>query len=584
VALLLVMALAFVAVAVRLTDVQVISTRRYTSYGQAELLHTVDLPAERGTIYGRSGAVLAMSVPETDIIADDFQIHDPATEARQLAPLLHQSQASLQASLSQRSGFVYVARQVSDAVAARIEALNLPGLTFQQDPKRFQPNGDLALPVLGQVNTNGVGYSGLEAQYNQVLRGRSGSEVVQLDPAGRAIPGGTERLKPAVPGKSLVLTLDKSIEYEAEQALSREIAQSHAQAGWAVVLDARTGSILAMPSLVAGHGGSRPQPSPSPLALTTVYEPGSVAKVATFAGALTEGLITPQSVFTVPPQIVVGGAAFSDAEPHGTEQLTATQILARSSNIGTIEIARKLGPKGLYHWLRAIGWDRPTGLSFPGESVGILHPPSTWSGSAMGSMPIGQDEAVTGLQIADSYNMVANGGLWVPPRLVRYILGPGGTRHAVPTGRRHRVISTTVARELTGMFEHVVGVDGTAPLAAVPGYTVAGKTGTAQIPSTTGPGYQPGAFMASFVGFVPAQHPALTIEVTLQHPTPIYGGSVAAPVFSQIAQYALRDLDIPPGSGPVGAGPGSPGPGGGGPGAGGPGTTIAPSTSSGAGQ
>ncbi len=579
----MVMTLAFVAVAVRLTDVQVISTRRYTSYGQAELLHTVELPAERGTIYGSSGTVLAMSVPETDIIADDFQIHDPGAEARQLAPLLHQSQAGLRATLSQRSGFVYVARQVSEGVAAKVEALNLPGLTFQRDPRRFEPNGNLALPLLGQVNTNGVGYSGLEGQYNQVLRGRSGSEVVQLDPAGRAIPGGTERVKPAVPGKSLVLTLNKAIEYEAEQALSREIVQSHAKAGWAVVLDARTGDILAMPSLVAGHGGP-PRPSSSPLALTTVYEPGSVAKLATFAGALTEGLITPQSVFTVPPDITVGGAVFSDAEPHGTEHLTATQILARSSNIGTIEVARELGPKGLYHWLRAIGWDRPSGLSFPGESVGILHPPSTWSGSAMGSMPIGQDEAVTGLQLADSYNMVANGGMWVPPRLVRYILGPGQARHPVPTGRRHRVVSPTVARELTGMFEHVVGTNGTAPMAAVPGYTVAGKTGTAQIPSTTGPGYQPGDFMASFVGFVPAQHPALTIEVTLEHPTPIYGGSVAAPVFSQIAQYALRELDIPPGSGPGRSGQGATGPGSGGPGGGGPGTTIAPSTSSGAGQ
>ncbi|MGH9065793.1 MAG: peptidoglycan D,D-transpeptidase FtsI family protein [Acidimicrobiales bacterium] len=573
--LLMVMALLFAAVVVRLTDIQVVSTQRPTAYGQAELLHTVALPALRGTIYGRSGTVLAMSLPETTVVADDFQIPEPGAEAARMAPVLGVGEAGLQAQLSRRSGYVVVADRIDGAVAAKVRALDLPGITFQEEPKRFLPNGNLALPVVGQVNTKGQGYSGIEYQYDGVLTGHPGSAVVPLDPSGRAFPGGPQKIKPARPGHGLVLTIDSSIQYDAEQALAKEVATSHAKGGWAVVLDSRTGGILAMANLVAGPTpGSAPVPAGQALAVTDVYEPGSVAKLATFAGALSDGLISPSTVLAVPPDIVVGGATFSDAEVHGAEQLTATQVLERSSNIGTIEVAQQLGPERLYHWLRAIGWGQPTGLGFPGESPGILRPPSTWSGAAMGSMPIGQDEAVTALQIADAYNVVANGGTWVPPRLVQATVDASGTRHAVPPTHRHRVLTASVASQLTGMLEDVVGPQGTAPKAAVPGYTVAGKTGTAQIPSTTGPGYVPGAFMATFAGFAPAEHPALTIVVTLDRPTPdVYGGDVAAPVFSQIAQYALRRLHIPPASAtPAGTAPT------------GPATTIGRSGSSGPGR
>lgn len=556
--LLLVMALVFAAVAVRLTDIQVISRQRYASYGQAETVHTVKLPALRGTIYGASGSVLAMSVPEKTIIADDLQISDPAKEARQLAPLLGKSESTIQATLSEHSGFVYVARQVSDTAAEKIQALNLPGLTFRDAPKRFDPAGDLASAVIGQVNSKGLGYTGLEAQYNKLLTGHPGSEVVQMDPYGRVITGGTERTRAAVPGTGIVTTLDPSMQYETQQALAAEMASSHATAGWAVVLDARTGDILALAGQVAGGpGGAGIHPSSRALALTNVYEPGSVAKVATFAGALTDGLVTPGTVIDVPAQIDVGGATFTDAEPHGDEQLTSTQILERSSNIGTIEVAKMLGPDRLYHWLRAIGWGSSPGLGFPGTSPGLLRPPSSWSGSAMGSMPIGQAEAISALQMADAYNMVANGGVYVPPRLVTATVGPDGMRHPTAAPARHRVVSPLVASQLTSMLETVVSSKGTAPAAEVPGYVVAGKTGTAQIPLTNGRGYQPGAFMASFVGFAPASDPAITVAVTLSHPAQKYGGTVAAPVFSQIAGYALRQLDVPPTSTTGGGAPGT---------------------------
>jgi cell division protein FtsI (penicillin-binding protein 3) len=545
--------LVLAAVMVRLTDVQVIGTQRYTAYGRSEVLHSVGLPALRGTIYDSSGTVLAISEPETTVIADDFQIADPAVEAAKLAPLLSLSTSQLSSDLSEASGYVQVAAQVGPSTAAKIEALDLPGLTFQASSRRFLPSGNLAMPVIGQVNSNGVGYSGIEQEYDSVLTGHPGSEIIPQDPSGKAIPGKPEDVIPARPGEGLVLTINSAIQYVTESALAKEIMSSQAQSGWAVVL-ATNGEILAMANLDAGPTpGSPPVEATSNLALTDLYEPGSVAKLATFSGALMEGLITPSTLIDVPPYLSLGGYKITDAEPHGNEQLTASQILARSSNIGTDEIAAKLGPQGLYNWLVAMGWNRTTGLGFPGDSQGILPPVSAWSGSTMGSMPIGQAEAMSSMQIADAYNMVANGGVFVQPRLVAATVAPDGTRQQLPASPSHRVLSPVIASELIGMLGGVVGPNGTAPDAAVPGYTVVGKTGTSQIPSNGG--YTANAFMASFVGIVPADRPALTIVVTLNQPAPpdYYGGTIAAPVFSQVATEALRLLHIPPGNQSSGA-------------------------------
>jgi cell division protein FtsI/penicillin-binding protein 2 len=270
-------------------------------------------------------------------------------------------------------------------------------------------------------------------------------------------------------------------------------------------------------------------------------------KLADMAGALTDGLVTPSSEVTVPDTLLVGGTYFHDDTSHATEQLTPGQILSRSSNIGAIKVAELLGKQRLYNWLRAFGFGRPSGLSFPGTSPGLLAPPSKWSGTDIGAMPIGQAEAATPLQVLDAYNTIANGGVFVPPRLVQATVDAEGQGHALPQAPTRRVVSQKVAGELTTMLEGVVqsGDLGTAPTAAIPGYTVAGKTGTAQIPYPNQPGYEPGAYMATFVGFVPAQRPAISVLVDLDQPTPIFGGSVAAPVFADLAQYALHTMDIP---------------------------------------
>lgn len=550
--------MAFVLVIARLTWVQVIHDRAYAAVGRSELLHTVVLAAQRGSLLDRDGRVLAMSVPLQTVVADPHQIDDPLGEAKALSPVLKVSVATLQHELSLGSGFVYLAHQVDDPTAAAVRALGLPGISFIKEPKREQPAGDLALPVLGSVGRDGHGQAGIEYQYDHHLAGRSGQMVVQRDPLGRGIPGGVVSNQAAQPGQGLVLTLDTALQSEVHQDLSNEVSASGAKAGMAVVMDSRNGDILAMVNLVrpSNQPTGAPVQAPSNLALTEVFEPGSTAKIAAIGGALQDHVVTPTQRLVVPDQLQVAGTTFHDAEPHPTTDLSVGDILARSSNVGTITIAKMLGKERINSFLEAFGLGQPTGLGFPGESAGFLDKPAHWSGTAIGSVPIGQDEAVTAVQMLDAYNVVANAGVMVPPRLVDATIDPSGAEHPVPARAPRRVISARTANQLKPMLEQVVqGPDGTGNAAAIPGYTVAGKTGTAQEPYVGRPGYQPGAYMASFVGFIPAQRPALTAIVVLDQPTPIYGGSVAAPVFADIGRYALRHFQVPPAPGTAGSGP-----------------------------
>ena len=341
-----------------------------------------------------------------------------------------------------------------------------------------------------------------------------------------------------------MLTIDEPLQVDTERDVAAQMRATGADSGIAVIMDVHTGAILAMVDLVRARHGVIVS-APENLAVTNVYQPGSVMKLATVSFALQDGLITPSTVFTVPYQINVGGYEFQDADFHPTQSMPVSQILAQSSNVGTIEIAQRLGEERLFHALNSYGFGHLTGLNWPGESAGIVGFPATWYGSSAASVPIGTGIAVTPLQILDAYNAVANDGVFVTPRLVQGLVNDKGVEHLVATQPGRRVIDTSTVRQLVPMLEGVVQ-DGTAVLAHIPGYTVAGKTGTAQVPDTTGLGYVPGDWNATFVGFVPAQAPQLSGIVVLNHPTPIYGGSVSAPVFSKIMQYALRRFDIAP--------------------------------------
>jgi cell division protein FtsI (penicillin-binding protein 3) len=548
--MLVIAGLALTGLAVRLVQIQGLDAVQYAAYGSQEVYQRVALPALRGAIYDRNGNLIAASSPRVDVIADDYLVNGSKADLGRLASALRLPVAVLRAKLSEHNGYVPLAYQVSGTVEEKVAELDLPYLTFAPDVARTDPDGNLFSPLLGIVGFSGQGLSGLEYLDNSLLAGRPGSEVVPTGPDGEGLPGTAADVVAARQGTSLVLSLDEPLQFEVAKDLTQQIKATRATGGVVIVEDRRTGAILAMVDLVVGPHG-QVVPSDQNLAVTSVYQPGSVMKLVTISGALQEGLISPSSVFTVPYQISLGGWPFSDAEYHPTEQLTATQILAQSSNIGTIEIAHLLGPERLSYFLRDLGFGEPTGLAWPGGTDGLVPNPNdaaTWSPSSMGTVPIGTGEAVTPLQILDAYNMVANGGVYVAPRLVEATISAKGVEHVLPVQHERRALSPSTVSELLPMLEQVTE-DGTALAARIPGYTVAGKTGTAQIPSTTGPGYQEGAWSATFVGFAPAQNPALTTLVMLSHPDLIYGGLASAPVFSAIMRYALRHFDVAPSGG-----------------------------------
>jgi len=541
--LLLVLLIAFGAVVARLVVVQGVSAAPYAAMGLSERLHTVDLPADRGSIFDRNGNELAMSVPQSTVWADPLLVTAPAMEAEKLAPVLNMDEATLLDRLTGPGQFVYIARTVPDATAAAVAALKLPGISLLDEPKRFDPDGSLAAPLLGIVGTDDQGLSGLEYQYDSELSGHPGKLVSEDDANGQPIPGGIERLTPATKGSDLVLTIDRSLQYEVEQDLAEEIAASNAKDGMAVVMDRRTGEILAMASLVNSPQGV--VAAPTNQVLTSVYEPGSVQKLITVSAALEQGVIQPTTVLTIPDQIRVAGSTFADDTPHPVEQWTPTDVLTASSNVGAITIGRMLGKSALIDYLHKFGEGSPTGLDFPGESSGLLLPPDQWSGTTIATVPIGNGIAVTAMQLVAAYNTVANGGVYVAPKLVAATIDPSGRTIEARPSATHRVVSPTVAREMTAMLTEVTR-GGTGTAAAIDGYQVAGKTGTARKSIEGHLGYATGAYYASFAGFVPATDPAFTALVTIDQPSTIYGGAAAAPVFHDIATYALRELQVPP--------------------------------------
>jgi cell division protein FtsI (penicillin-binding protein 3) len=552
--MLVVTALGLSAVVVRLTQVQAMSASRYERRGVDQRVRTITLAAERGSIFDRRGIDLALSVSEQTVWANPRVVDDPAAYAAKLAPVLKVDQKVLAEKLSKdRSAFVYLARKVDAGTAEEVRRLSLPGVDFVPESKRFYPSGALAGPLLGTVGMDNQGLAGLEVQYDKALSGRPGELTVERDPSGRRIPQGRSQLRPAVRGSDLVLTVDQSLQYEVERALVEAVAAASAKGGTAIVEDVGTGAVLAMANVVGPGAGSPARPasgSERNRAVTDVYEPGSTNKVITMAAAVEEGVVAPETRFQVPDKMAVGNHVFSDHEPHPPTDWTVTDILVNSSNIGTIMVAQKLGKERLDKYLRAFGFGQRTGVGFPGEATGLLLDPADWYVTSIGTVPIGNGLAVSALQMLQVYVAIANGGLWRPPALVGATIDSEGRHHPVKPGPTRRVVSAATADRINLMMRKVV-TEGTGTKAQIPGYSVAGKTGTARKPLEGARGYS-GQYVASFVGFVPAEAPRLAAVVVLDEPTPIYGGQVAAPVFSRIMQYALRLDRIPPPAPPPG--------------------------------
>jgi cell division protein FtsI (penicillin-binding protein 3) len=559
--MLVLMTVAFVAIAFKLTDIQGVQSAHYLAAGGSEWVRTVNLPGQRGSILDRNGDELALSVPQTTIYADPHQVSDPHAESRKLAPILKIHAEALENLLTKNAGFEYLARTVDDATAASVSKLNLPGIYSLKEPKAFYPAGQLGSPLVGAVGTDGTGLGGLEYQYNALLAGKAGKSVDEIDPSGRPIPGGVQQYQAPVAGQDLVLSIDEPLQYDAEQALAQAIVAAHAKDGIALLMDTKTGEILAdaqltMPtagntqppavpvdvaSAAGGAKGAQPVEASSASSLTNVYEPGSVNKLITISAALQTGVIKPSDMFTIPDSYQVSDRVFHDAETHPTEHWTVTDILANSSNIGTIQIAQRLGQNNLLQYIHDYGLGSVTDLHFPGESAGLL--PSYWSGTSIATVAFGQGVSVTAMQMLAAYNTIANGGVYVAPKLVDATIDSKGKTHPVPSAPSHQVVSPTVAAQMTTMLDEVVRV-GTGQAANLDPYTVAGKTGTALVPSPAG-GYEAGHYVASFAGFVPAENPQITGMVVVND-TPDYGAAASAPTWAVIARDALQQLNIPP--------------------------------------
>jgi cell division protein FtsI (penicillin-binding protein 3) len=541
--LLLVILVTFAALGARAAWIQTIRGSSLARLAQAQAKADLVLPAGRGTIYDRLGKPLAIGEQATNVVADPMQIADPKREARVAAKILRLPERKVYRTLVDRArGFVYVERKARPQLAATLAKRKLTGFTFQADERRVYPQKTVAAPVLGFAGTDNTGLAGLEQELNKQLSGTPGRATIVRDALGQ--PVDTIQERPAQDGRDVILTLDSHIQANAEQVLEQTVRQWHAKSATAIVLDPHTGAILAMAQEPGYDANEYPRATQHPglaidHAVNDVFEPGSVFKVVTVGGALSEHKITPQTAFTLPYSIHVADRVIHDAELRSTERMTVAQILQRSSNVGAVTIAeRYLGESGLKKWMARFGFGRRTGIDLPGESPGIL--PSYWSGSTIGNVPIGQGVSVTSVQLASVYAAIANGGEWIQPHLVDHVYGS-----PPPRLRRRRILEPDVDRELRTMLKGVVSDQGTAELAAIPGYTVAGKTGTAQKP---GPhGYIPGAYVATFVGMVPASDPHLVVLVDVDEPRgQIYGGLVAAPAFEQIASFDLQYLEVPP--------------------------------------
>jgi len=530
------------ATLMRAVWIQVVKGPEYTAMAISQHRETVVVPAGRGTITDRTGEPLALGKQTTTVYANPKQV----TRARDLTlaagHFFGTKPADLYPKLTDRSkGFVYIARKADPLKAEKLKKLGFAGVGFYPEELRFYPQGPIASQLVGYAGLDNKGLQGLEQSFDHVLSGKPGSETVVKDPFGRALD--VVETKKEVPGGSIRLTIDDQAQANAEAVLRQTVAQWGAKAASAIVMDPHTGEILAManePGFNANRFASTRADWRRNRAVTDTYEPGSTFKLVTLTAALEDHVVNLRTSFVLPPTIHVADRIIHDSHPRGTERLTVEQIIEQSSNVGTVTVAERLGAGRLANWVNRFGFGKPTGIDFPGESPGFALPLDQWSGSTIGTVPIGHGIAVTPIQMARAYSVIANGGILVRPHVVERVDG----RPEVRT-RGHRIVSKAVTKQVLATLRGVV-LDGTGTEAAIPGYTVAGKTGTAAKIDPDGT-YSTSRYVASFVGLVPATHPRFVIMVMVDEPHgDFYGGVVAAPAFRDIARFDLQHFAVPP--------------------------------------
>ncbi len=502
----------------------------------------VTVPGLRGRVLDRRGQELAVSEDAASIYATPYQVKDPERTASRLASVLDVSRDELLKGLTANNGFSYLAHKVDVPTAEKIKQMKLAGIGTLPDSRRTYPQGNLAAQVLGAVGSDNQGLSGLEVGQQSVLGGTDGQERIVKDARGEPIR--LETVTGASDGHDIKTTIDAAIQAKTEQVIASVGQQYAAKGATAIVMDPRNSQILAMANWPGVDLNNLASASSSDLenqATGFTYEPGSTFKAFTVAGALEDHVVTPDTTFHLEPTIHVADRTIQDAEPRGPVDLSVAQILAQSSNVGAVTIGLKLGATKFSRWVSRFGFGRSTGIQFPAEERGIVPSYADYSGSSIGNLPIGQGLSVTPIQMMAAYAAIADGGILRRPQLLEQVDGQPVTE---PPG--HRVIKAGVAAEVRQMLEGVLAPGGTASEVSVPGYTLAGKTGTAQVAENGG--YSDTKFVASFMGFAPAANPRLLVAVIVDEPqgTNYYGGSVAAPAFGEIATFALPYLGIPP--------------------------------------
>jgi len=540
------------AISVRLVYLQISDHARLVERAQRQQQFALETGPERGQLLDRHGRELARSIQTASIFVDPGELGAPsdiASIATGVASVLNVDEKGLLVQLTKaKTGgrrFLWLARRLSAEQAEKIRCLELPGLHFRTEPKRFYPNGSLAAHVLGFVGIDGAGLGGVEQVYNEKIGGEAGKLFVERDSSGNAY----ESFElPSKPGQTIVLTIDQSVQYRAEQALAAAVKRSRAKSGTAIVLDPHSGEILALanaPTFDPNDVGSvRPQ-ARSNWALQNIYEPGSTFKIVSFSAAIEKGLVKPEDrIDCQMGAITIAGRTIRDHKAFGT--LTIAEALAKSSNVAAIKLGLRVGDATMHEFITRFGFGSRTGIELSGETPGLLRPVTRWQPSSIGSIAIGQEIGVTPIQMASAFGVLANDGVRVAPHLVREIRTSSGTSVYRSNSEERRVVTPETARSLRRMLEEVT-LHGTAKQAQLDGYSAAGKTGTAQKIDPKTKTYSRTKHVASFVGFAPVENPAVVIIVVIDEPAGAYhGGDVAAPVFREIAERILPDLGIAP--------------------------------------
>jgi cell division protein FtsI (penicillin-binding protein 3) len=538
----------FLAICARLVWLQVINYGDYTQRAAKQQQRSIEVSPVRGNIYDRRGNDLAMTVSVDSVFAVPSEVPDIHSTAQVLARVLKADTAEIESHMRGSRAFAWIARKIDNATSARVRALNLKGIYFQKESKRFYPKGELAAQVLGYVGLDDAGLGGVEREFESQLTGKPGKMLITMDNKRRWL-GRVE--KNPDPGENVVLTLDEKIQYIAERELARAIADTHAEAGTVIVQNPHTGEILALANWPTFNPNIFNKVNPQALknrAVSDIYEPGSTFKLVTVAAALEEKITNPDEVVDCQMgSIVVNGLRIHDHHPYAG--LTVSQILEHSSDVGAIKIALRLGEERFDRYIRAFGFGSQTHIELPGETRGITKPVSRWSKVSIGAISMGQEIGVSPVQLASMVSTIANDGLAVAPRIIAGTTAPRSTPQLIAfhpaIGRR--VVSSLTAAQMRHILEGVV-LRGTGKKAILDGYTSAGKTGTAQKIDASGR-YSHTKHIASFGGFAPVNNPAVTVLIVLDSPEGGYprdgGGETAAPVFSRIAQQVLAYMNVP---------------------------------------